>query len=581
MEMNGTRVRLVRIIIALRQWLRTSLRMSITVRLALGFLLAALLAATVTGVIGFQRMSVLHAQAMFYQALLQTTTNLTTGGEVLKAINIETSTMLADATTSHMDEEAVSQDEQTLTSLLHQYHAILLAYTTHDLLAQHTNQVAVLENEDVQVIANQQRTYAAGAWHTWSIYEETEQRIVQNIETQHVSNGQALARLQGEPEFDDALSALGSLIQFDENLASLVDGAPAGLHAQSFATLPGTILVFLAIVLIGFLLSRSLILRLTSLHRVTQAIQQGQMHARVVLKGQDEITDVSRSVNTMLDALVAALHEATTAREQTELAYARQRQLNEMKNQFIRHVSHELRTPLTEVYGFLQLLQDHQEELDPALQQMFVTQAMKGCEELINLCTGILDTSNQATPMRPPQRTSIALAKLLEELLAQQSPQERAAHPVYLEIPANLTVQADPQYVRQIFRNLLSNAFKYTSAQQAVFLETFPLDREEGRDQAGIRVRDTGPGIPPEEQGLLFQPFMRLKRDFAGSIRGTGLGLSLCRQFVEAMGGRIWVESSGIPGEGSSFCMTLPTMFSEIGDSGLASDARELPGVAI
>lgn len=67
----------------------------------------------------------------------------------------------------------------------------------------------------------------------------------------------------------------------------------------------------------------------------------------------------------------------------------------------------------------------------------------------------------------------------------------------------------------------------------------------------GICVRDTGLGIPPEEQGLLFQPFVRLKRDLTGPIRGTGLGLSLCKQFVEAMGGRIWVKSSGIAGEGS------------------------------
>lgn len=214
------------------------------------------------------------------------------------------------------------------------------------------------------------------------------------------------------------------------------------------------------------------------------------MRARVALKGQDEITDVSRSVNAMLDALVALLDQATTAREQTELAYTRQRQLNNMKDQFIRHVSHELRTPLTEVYGFLQLLQDHRDELDAAQQQVFVSQALKGCEELLTLFTGILEVSDQAAHLRSPQRVSITLADLLEELLAQQSPRERAEHPVFLSIPSALRVQADPQYVRQIFRNLLSNAFKYAPAGQAIFLETFTPDRE--KEQAGIRVRDTG-----------------------------------------------------------------------------------------
>jgi len=71
-------------------------------------------------------------------------------------------------------------------------------------------------------------------------------------------------------------------------------------------------------------------------------------------------------------------------------------------------------------------------------------------------------------------------------------------------------------------------------------------------------VQDAGPGIPPEEIPLLFEKFVRLKRDLAGPTRGTGLGLYLCKQLVEAMGGSIWVESSGRIGEGSRFCFTLP-----------------------
>lgn len=84
-----------------------------------GFLLAALLAATTTAVIGFQRLSVLHAQAMFYQSLLQTIASLTTGSEVLKAINIQTTTLFADAN-ARAGADTLTQDEQTLTSLLHQ-----------------------------------------------------------------------------------------------------------------------------------------------------------------------------------------------------------------------------------------------------------------------------------------------------------------------------------------------------------------------------------------------------------------------------------------------------------------------------
>jgi len=73
-----------------------------------------------------------------------------------------------------------------------------------------------------------------------------------------------------------------------------------------------------------------------------------------------------------------------------------------------------------------------------------------------------------------------------------------------------------------------------------------------------ISVKDAGPGIPPDELPLLFEKFVRLKRDLAGTVPGTGLGLYLSKQLAEAMGGRMWVESSGRAGAGSRFCFTLP-----------------------
>jgi signal transduction histidine kinase len=73
-----------------------------------------------------------------------------------------------------------------------------------------------------------------------------------------------------------------------------------------------------------------------------------------------------------------------------------------------------------------------------------------------------------------------------------------------------------------------------------------------------VSVQDAGPGIPPLEASVLFGKFVRLKRDLVGSVRGTGLGLYISKQLVEAMGGNIWVESTGIAGQGSRFSFTLP-----------------------
>jgi signal transduction histidine kinase len=114
--------------------------------------------------------------------------------------------------------------------------------------------------------------------------------------------------------------------------------------------------------------------------------------------------------------------------------------------------------------------------------------------------------------------------------------------------------------------NLMANAIKYSPAGtpisvQARLREERPLrllGDKSAQYMVEIAVQDQGLGIPQEQQGLLFRRFVRLPRDIASTVRGTGLGLYLCRIFAEAMGGSIWVESSGIPGEGSTFFVRLP-----------------------
>jgi signal transduction histidine kinase len=103
---------------------------------------------------------------------------------------------------------------------------------------------------------------------------------------------------------------------------------------------------------------------------------------------------------------------------------------------------------------------------------------------------------------------------------------------------------------------------KYSPVSSLVIISASPSDAV-GRESDSsslvcICVKDTGPGIPAEEIPFLFEKFVRLKRDLSSPVRGTGLGLYISKELVEAMGGRIWVESSGIPGEGSRFCFTLP-----------------------
>jgi signal transduction histidine kinase len=291
------------------------------------------------------------------------------------------------------------------------------------------------------------------------------------------------------------------------------------------------------------------------------------MVVRQILVTQEAISQNQLLHRTQQDlwARNEALHQTNIQLKeqiQIEMAYEQQRRLNEMKDQFIVNVSHEFRTPLTQLYGYLELLETYHSTLSEDMQLEFIRKATQGCEALLPLVNTILDAAGKEAHMTPTKVQELVVANLVLGVLNEFEPSQRQEHPVHLEIAEGLVVLADPQAVSQVLRNLLSNAFKYTPCQSPVRIvatQCDPVARcHDGISQVRICVQDSGPGIPPEDIPLLFGKFVRLKRDLAGPIPGTGLGLYISKQLVEAMGGTIGVESSGIAGQGSSFYFTLP-----------------------
>jgi len=126
-------------------------------------------------------------------------------------------------------------------------------------------------------------------------------------------------------------------------------------------------------------------------------------------------------------------------------------------------------------------------------------------------------------------------------------------HPIHTDILDSIIVRGDSQQVGQVVRNLLSNCFKFSPPDAPVVVRIW----QDGAS-AYVCIQDKGPGIARECIPLIFQKFSRLECDVAGPVRGIGLGLYICRRFIENMGGRIWVESKGIKGDGSTFYFTLP-----------------------
>jgi signal transduction histidine kinase len=266
--------------------------------------------------------------------------------------------------------------------------------------------------------------------------------------------------------------------------------------------------------------------------------------------------------------LVHAAHQRAHAAEQERLlaleaerratlAYEHQCKVNEIKEQFLLNVSHELRTPLAVLGGFLELLKDYFDQLAPEARTDLLNQAFESHQDLVSLVNRVLESITVSQELPPARREAVSIRQVVEDVLAHFDPRDIASYTFQLQIDEHIQVRADTQFLRQVLRNLFSNIFKYVPPHTEVSIEA---SQSTPSSPVYLSVQDRGPGIPPEEITLLFEKFVRLKRDLAGPMRGTGLGLYICKRLVEAMGGRIWVESSGRPGEGSRFCLTLPPL---------------------
>ena len=172
----------------------------------------------------------------------------------------------------------------------------------------------------------------------------------------------------------------------------------------------------------------------------------------------------------------------------------------------------------------------------------------------------------------------------MNEVINLFEPQKKLDYHINMVIPEDLFVLADKQYVHQVLLNLLSNAFKYSPMHTPIEVSARIYDNSTAKGNKHslvcVSIQDAGPGIPPTEAPLIFGKFVRLKRDLVGSVRGTGLGLYISKQLVESMGGNIWVESSGVAGQGSRFSFTLPYAVPEMieqNNQGISNHSDALP----
>ncbi|MBV9881018.1 MAG: PAS domain-containing protein [Gemmatirosa sp.] len=223
-----------------------------------------------------------------------------------------------------------------------------------------------------------------------------------------------------------------------------------------------------------------------------------------------------------------------------------------LKSEFLASMSHELRTPINALIGYTALLRDHvYGELNPR-QEDGLRRIHTSAEHLLALINDILDLARIEAGRMPVHMERTRLAPLLREAAQHAEPAARAKGIEFaLELPPEPeVVHTDPEKLKQVLVNLLSNAVKFTAHGRVT------LRAEHVGDRVRIDVADTGIGVRPEDQALIWQDFRQLDQSRTREYGGTGLGLSIVRKLAERLDATVGLTSE--PGVGSVFSVTVP-----------------------
>lgn len=300
---------------------------------------------------------------------------------------------------------------------------------------------------------------------------------------------------------------------------------------------------------------------LTPIRKIKEAsrkMAEGQLSERVTLRSQDEIGDLSRAFNSMAEQIQTSFAKLEQEIAETQRAREAAERSDQVKSAFLASMSHELRTPLNSVINFTKFVAKGM--MGPVTDEQVSTlgEVIDSAKHLLNLINDVLDMSKiESGSLRLFVEDNVSIQAVLDQVVSTgKSLIEDRPVQIATDIPANLPpVRGDRQRLLQILLNIMSNACKFTEQGQIT------IRAAQHNGSINISIQDSGPGIAPEDQSLVFEAFKQTNTGLRQG-GGTGLGMPISKSLTEAHGGKLWLESS--PGQGATFFVELPIQSAQL-----------------
>ncbi len=365
-----------------------------------------------------------------------------------------------------------------------------------------------------------------------------------------------------------------------------------------FLILPAGLLILVAAWTVGFFYIQRIINPIKKLTETAEEISKGNLNVKSDIKSKNEIGQLASTFNQMTkdlkksqeqimvhsEELESTVQERTSelnekvkelegnrtailnmmedvdstnkelvkAQEKLKKSFTELKSLDQNKDTFISIAAHELKTPMTAIHGFAQLLENEKVIRDPESRNKYLKIIEHEVERLAKLVTEVLDLSRVDLGIIKFSIEDVDVAKIANEV-EEELKEKVKSKKLYLKFMKEKhlpTIQTDKERLKQVLINLVDNSIKYAEKGGTT------VDIAKEKDFLKFTIADKGIGIPKNRYDKMFTRFYQVENPLTRKVGGSGLGMSICKEFVEALGGKIWFESR--VGKGTTFFFTLP-----------------------